>query len=109
MEEQTENRTDLFTALAQAQASFEPIVTDSKVEFPTKSGQKVKYNYASFAAIVIIFPSLGNSFDIAPHLFNFDAFLYSNALPIKIFLYFITEIISNVTHFFIKLSKIRFL
>lgn len=47
-----EERNELFAALAQAQSSFEPIVTDSKVDFATRSGQKVKYNYASFAAIV---------------------------------------------------------
>src|SRR5574344_224311 len=36
----------------------------------------------SFAAIVIILPSFGNTFDMWPHLFIFAALRYSNALPI---------------------------
>ena len=47
-----EQRNELFAALALAQSEFEPVITDGKVDFNTKSGQKVKYNYASFAAIV---------------------------------------------------------
>lgn len=47
-----ENKSELFSALALAQGQFKPVETDKKVSFPTKGGSQVKYNYASFAAIV---------------------------------------------------------
>lgn len=47
-----ENKGELFAALASAQGQFKPVETDKKVSFPTKGGSHVKYNYASFAAII---------------------------------------------------------
>ena len=44
----------------------------------------------ALAAIVMMFPNFGNNLDIAPHLFNFDALRYSNALPILVSFYLIT-------------------
>lgn len=46
-----ESKAELFAALSQAQAEFTPVETDKKVDFKTKDGKRVKYDYASFAAI----------------------------------------------------------
>lgn len=46
-----EDKSELFAALAIAQGQFKPVGTDKSVSFPTSKGS-VKYNYASFAAIV---------------------------------------------------------
>lgn len=46
-----ENKAELYAALAQAQGQFKPVETDKKVDFSTRGGGQVKYNYASFAAI----------------------------------------------------------
>lgn len=44
------SKAELFEALAQAQAEFTPVETDKKVDFKAKNS-RVKYDYASFAAI----------------------------------------------------------
>lgn len=48
--EEFNKKAELFEALAQAQAEFTPVETDKKVDFKAKNS-RVKYDYASFAAI----------------------------------------------------------
>ncbi len=42
---------ELFFALSKAQGEFTPVKTDCNVDFTTKVGRRIKYSYASFAAI----------------------------------------------------------
>lgn len=54
MEYQSQELDKLFTALAKAQGQFTIVVPDEKVDFSTKSGQRVKYDYASFKALFLM-------------------------------------------------------
>ena len=47
-----ELKTHLLTAIAKAQADIQNPERDKKAEYETKSGQKVKYNYASISSIL---------------------------------------------------------
>lgn len=52
MTNEVDSKNELFTALSIAQGEFTPVQYDKKVDFDTKKGGRVKYNYASFAAIM---------------------------------------------------------